>query len=85
MATKKKSKDGNLISTNSSTKNAKKTNYVMAKIIKTRQNSRCRVFGEETIKHIVSECDKLVKKGVQDRVWLCVKGDPLGIVQEIQI
>ena len=44
--------------------NAIRTNYVKARIDKTEQNDRYRLYGprDETINHIISECSKLAKK-----------------------
>ena len=41
--------------------NAKRTNYVKAKIDKTQQNNKYRLCGDrdETIKHMISQCYKL--------------------------
>ena len=49
--------------------NAIKTNYVEAKIYKTRQNSRCRLSGDrdKTINHIIRECSKLAQKEYKNR------------------
>ena len=49
--------------------NAIRTNYVKAQINKTRQNSKCRLFGEreETIKNIISKCNKLMQKEYKTR------------------
>ena len=44
--------------------NGIKTSYIKAKIDKTWQNSKCRLYGDrdETINHIISECSKLAQK-----------------------
>ena len=44
--------------------NTMKTNHIKARIHKTQQNSRYRLYGErdETINHIISECSKLALK-----------------------
>ena len=41
-----------------------RTNHIKARIDKTQQNSKCRLCGDgdETIKHIISECSKLPQK-----------------------
>ena len=41
-----------------------KTDYVKAKIDKTQQNSKCKLYGDrdETINHIISECCRLAQK-----------------------
>ena len=49
-----------------------RTNHIKARIDKTQQNSKCRLCGDrdKTINHIISECSKLVQKGL---VWsLCL-------------
>ena len=62
--------------------NAIRTNYVKAKLDKTRQNSRSRLCGDrdETINHIISECNKLAQK--EYKTWHDLDGggvgDPLG-------
>ena len=55
-------------------------NYINAKIDNTQENGKCSlcVDRDETVNHIIT---KLAIKGRR----LVVKGDPLGIVQEIQI
>ena len=49
--------------------NAIRTNHIKARIDKTQQNSRCRVFGDrdKTINHIISECRKLALKEFKTR------------------
>ena len=44
--------------------NAVRTNHIKARIDKTQQNSKCRLCGDrdETINHIISECNKLAQK-----------------------
>ena len=44
--------------------NAIRTNHIKAKIDKTRQNSKCWLRGDrdETINHIIIECNKLAQK-----------------------
>ena len=44
--------------------NTIRTNHIKARIDKTQQNSKCRLFGDrdETINHIISECSKLSQK-----------------------
>ena len=43
---------------------ALRTNHIKARIDKTQQNSKCRLWGDrhETINHIISECSKLAQK-----------------------
>ena len=62
--------------------NAIRTNHIKARIDNTQQNSRCRLWGErdKRINHIISECSKLAQKEYKTR-----QGDPLGIVQEVEI
>ena len=49
--------------------NAIRTNHIKTRIYKTQQNSRCRLFGDrdETINHIISECNKLAQKEYKTR------------------
>ena len=49
--------------------NAMKTNHIKARIDKTQQNSKCKLFGDrdETINHIISECSKLAPKDYKTR------------------
>ena len=66
--------------------NAIRTNHIKASINKTQNNSKCRFCGDrdETINHVISECNKLAQKEYKtrhDSVWQI---DPLGDVQEIQ-
>ena len=44
--------------------NAKRTNYIKAKINNTQQNCKCRLCGDrnKTVNHIISECRKLAQK-----------------------
>ena len=44
--------------------NAKRTTHIKARIDKTQQNSKCRLYGErdETINHTISECSKVAQK-----------------------
>ena len=44
--------------------NAIRTNHIKARIDKTQQNSKCRLYSDrdETINHIISECSKLAQK-----------------------
>ena len=44
--------------------NALRTNHIKARIHKTQQNSKCRLYSDrdETVKHIISECSKLAQK-----------------------
>ena len=45
------------------------TNYVIAKIHKTQQNTTCRLCGErdEMVTHMISKCDKLAQKEYKSR------------------
>ena len=49
--------------------NAIRTNHIKARIDKTQQNSKCRLFGDrdETINQIISECSKLAQKEYKTR------------------
>ena len=49
--------------------NAIRTNHIKARIYKTQQNSKCRLYGDrdETINHIISECSKLAQKEYKAR------------------
>ena len=49
--------------------NALRTNHIKARRDKTQQNSRCRLCGDrdETINHIISECNKLAQKEYKTR------------------
>ena len=49
--------------------NAIRTNHIKARIDKTQQNSKCRLCGDrdETINHIISECNKLAQKDYKAR------------------
>ena len=49
--------------------NATRTNHIKARIVKTQQNSKCRLSGDrdETIDHIKSECSKLAQKEYKAR------------------
>jgi len=49
--------------------NAIRTNYIKAKIDKTQRNSKCRMCGDkdETINHIISECNKLAQREYKTR------------------
>ena len=49
--------------------NAIRTNLIKARIDKTQQNSKCRLYGDrdETINHIISECSKLAQKEYKTR------------------
>ena len=49
--------------------NAIRTNHIKARIDKTQQNSKCRLWGDrdETINHIISACSKLAQKEYQAR------------------
>ena len=49
--------------------NAIRTNQIKAKIDKTPQNSKCRLYGDtdETNNHIISECSKLAQKEYKTR------------------
>ena len=48
---------------------ALKTNHIKARIVKTQQNSKCRLCGDrdETINHIISECSKLAQREYKAR------------------
>ena len=63
--------------------NAKRTNYIKAKVEKLQQNSKCSLCNDrdETINYI-SKCSKLMQKEykTRDNWW---GGDLLGIVQEV--
>ena len=63
------------------TKKTTRTSYVKAKIDKTQQHNKCRLWGDgdKTINHIISTYNKLALKRLGGKV------DPLGIVQEIEI
>ena len=53
--------------------NTIKTNNVEAKVDKTQQNSKCRLYGDRanTIDHILSKCSKLVQTKYKTRHnWL---------------
>ena len=49
--------------------NAIKTNYVQAKIDKSQQNSKCRLYGDrdERTNPIISKCSKLVQRKYKTR------------------
>ena len=49
--------------------NAIRTNYAKVKIDKLQQNNKCRLCGErdETINHIMNECNKLAQKEYKTR------------------
>ena len=49
--------------------NAVRTYQIKARIDKTQQNSKCRLYGDrdETINHILSECSKLAQKEYKTR------------------
>ena len=49
--------------------NAIRTNHIKARIDKTQQNSKCRLYGDrdKTINHIISECSKLAQKEYKTR------------------
>ena len=47
--------------------NAIRTNHFKARIDKTQQNSKCRLCGDETINHIISECSKLEQNEYKTR------------------
>ena len=74
----------NTLPTRQARNNAIKTNYIKTKIDNTQQNSNCRLCRnkEEMLNHIISECSKLEQNEYHAR--LGGKGDPLGIVQEIE-
>ena len=63
----------NWISPDSSTNKAIRTNHIKARIDKTQQNSRCRLCSDrdDTVNHIISECNKLAQKEYKTRHnWL---------------
>ena len=49
--------------------NAIRTNHIKARIDKTQQNSKCRLYGDrdETINHIIRECSKLAQNENETR------------------
>ena len=49
--------------------NAIRTNHIKARIDKTQQNSKCRLYSDrhETINHVISECSKLAQKEYKAR------------------
>ena len=49
--------------------NAERTNHIKARIAKTQQNSKCRLWGDrdETLYHIKSECSKLAQREYKAR------------------
>ena len=47
--------------------NALRTNYIKARIDKTQQSSKCRLWSNETINHIISECSKLAQMDYKAR------------------
>ena len=56
--------------------NVIRTNHIKARIDKTQQNSKCRLYGDrdKTINHIISECSKLAQREYKARHdWLCKK------------
>ena len=70
--------------------NAISTNHIKARINKTQQKSRCRLYGDrdETVTHIISECSKLTQKEYKTRhdwVGKVIQGDPLGDVQKSEV
>ena len=62
----KREKESLLIAAQS---NAIRTNHIKARIDKAQQNSKCRLCGdrEETINHMISECNKLAQKEYKTR------------------
>ena len=66
---KGKCKERNWIPSEGTTKNAKGTNYVKAKIDDAQQNCLCRFCGEKDkiINHIIIECSKLAWKECKTR------------------
>ena len=46
-----------------------RTHHIKARIDKTQENSKCRLYGDrdETINHIISECSKLAQKEYKAR------------------
>ena len=83
---KVKIQEWNWIFSNSSTNNVIKTNYIKIKTDNAQQNNKCRLCGEkvEMVNRILSGCSKIAQK-IQNQAWLDEKGDPLRIVQEIEI
>ena len=49
--------------------NAIRTNHIKAKIDKTQQNSKCKLCGDETISHIISEHSRLAQKVYDTTEW----------------
>ena len=49
--------------------NAIRSNHIKARIEKTQQNSKCKLFGyrDKTMNHIISECSKLAQKEYKAR------------------
>ena len=49
--------------------NAIRTNYIKAKIDRTQQNGKCRMYGDrdETVNHNMSECSKLAQREYKTR------------------
>ena len=49
--------------------NSIRTNHIKARIDKTQQNSKCRLYSDrdKTINHIISECSKLAQKDYKTR------------------
>ena len=49
--------------------NAIRTSHIKGRIIKTQQNSKCRLYSDrdETINHIISECNKLAQMDSKTR------------------
>ena len=64
-----------------------RTNHIKTRIDKTQQNSRWRFCGDrdETINHIIWECRNFALKEYKIRHFYGVQGNPLGIVQEIEV
>ena len=60
-----------------------RTNYIITKIDKTQQNSKCRLCADrdETINHIIMQ--QICAKRIQDLTQFGGEHDLLGIVQEI--
>ena len=64
--------------------NVLRTNHIKARIDKTQQNSKFRLYDDrdETINHIISKCSKLAQKEYKT-TRLGRQGDPPGNEQEI--
>ena len=61
------------------------TIYIKAKIDNTGKNNKCRLCGDRwNSKSDNKWRQQIGAKGIQDKAWMGRKGDPLGIVQEIE-